>query len=68
VKAFLNRLSATRDVRALGATIGGQLHLENATLTNEGGMALSLEGTEIKDGVLLKGFDNSAPATTRTIG
>jgi hypothetical protein len=48
--AFLGNMTATGEVRAIGATIGGELNLSDANLTNQGGTALNLDGTEIKGG------------------
>jgi hypothetical protein len=46
-------LHATGEVRAVGATVGGQLNLKDATLSNNGGNALNLEGAEIKGDAFL---------------
>lgn len=54
--ALLRALRATGEVRAIDATIGGQLNLEGAILTNEGGYVLWLGGAEIKSHVFLKGL------------
>lgn len=43
-----NSLTAQGEVRALGATIGGQLSLKGANLANEGGDALSLESASVR--------------------
>jgi len=51
--AYLNPVTATGEVRAFGATIGGQLVLEGAALTNEGGKALSLDWADIKSSTSL---------------
>ena len=49
--------TAEGGVRALGATIGGQLSLSGAKLTNPNGMALALDGAQITgDAFLDDGF------------
>jgi hypothetical protein len=40
-------VTATGEVRANGASIGGQLDLEGATLTNEGGHALAFDAARL---------------------
>jgi hypothetical protein len=44
----------TGEVKALGLAIGSQLNLRGATLNNEGGNALSLDGADIKDAAFLQ--------------
>jgi hypothetical protein len=54
--AFLQGLRATGVVRGIGATIGGVLDLNDATLTNDGGHALILDTAVIKGGAFLRGL------------
>ena len=46
-------MTATGEVRALGATIGGVLNLQGARLCNEGKFALSLDRADVKGGARL---------------
>jgi hypothetical protein len=45
----LGGFTATGEVRALGATITGQLNLDGATLTNPGGDVLNLEAAQVRE-------------------
>jgi len=52
--AMLSSVTVTGAVRALGASIGGQLGLEGAKLTNEGGNALILHRADLKGNAYLE--------------
>jgi hypothetical protein len=51
---MLSSVTVTGAVRALGASIGGQLGLEGAKLTNEGGNALILHRADLKGNAYLE--------------
>jgi hypothetical protein len=67
---FLGNLTATGEVRAVAATIGGQLDLEDANLTNEGGVALNLDSAEIKGAAFLENLTATGEvwAVAATVG
>jgi hypothetical protein len=51
---ILAELTATGEVTAYSAKIGGNLNLEDAVLSNEGGIALGLVTAEIKGSAILR--------------
>ena len=63
----LDRISATGEVRLLGAHIGGQLSFNGASLTNPDGPALNADGLTVDQGVFCReGF--IADGEVRLIG
>ncbi|WP_232550256.1 hypothetical protein, partial [Propioniciclava soli] len=59
--------TATGEVRALGANIGGQLNLRGATLTNPDGYALNLDQATITGHVFLD-EESTATGEVRALG
>ena len=57
---------AASAVGAVGATIGGELNLDGATLINEDGDALNLDGAEIEGGAFLSPV--TATGEVRAVG
>ncbi|MEE6272464.1 hypothetical protein V2J56_03770 [Georgenia sp. MJ206] len=62
----LNRLRATREVRAVGIRIGGHLLLREAVLTDAGGTALSLDRARVDGSAFLTAL--RATGTVRANG
>ncbi|WP_327100270.1 hypothetical protein OIE68_16765 [Nocardia vinacea] len=51
---FADRLTATGEINAIGATIGGQLSLRGAGLSNPDGITLNLAGATITGGLFIR--------------